>query len=429
MPEPLRSRIKNAWSIFTSGDQESEVDISDIGKMTVSLGNPTASIRRTAGDERTIINAIYNRMAMDVASVDIRHVRVDENQRYLETINDSLNQCFTVEANIDQTGRQLIQDAVLTMFKEGAIAIVPTDTDANIYKVDSFEVRSLRVGVPTEWYPQHVKVHIYDDRSGMHKDIMVPKTKVAIVQNPFYIVMNDSGSLMKRLIRKLNLLDVVDQQSSSGKMDLIIQLPYTIKSEARREQAEKRLKNIEDQLSGSKYGIAYADATEHITQLNRSVENNLLNQIEYLTNLAYGQLGITPEIMNGTADEKVMTNYNSRVIEPILAALTQAMARVFLSQTARTQGQDIRYFRDPFKLLPISEIAEIADKFTRNEITSSNEIRQAIGMVPSADPKADELRNANIAQSAEAEAEAGYLEEETAEDAEQYAEDDYGAET
>lgn len=429
MPEPLRSRIKNAWSIFTSGDQESEVDISDIGKMTVSLGNPTASIRRTAGDERTIINAIYNRMAMDVASVDIRHVRVDENQRYLETINDSLNQCFTVEANIDQTGRQLIQDAVLTMFKEGAIAIVPTDTDANIYKADSFEVRSLRVGVPTEWYPQHVKVHIYDDRSGMHKDIMVPKTKVAIVQNPFYIVMNDSGSLMKRLIRKLNLLDVVDQQSSSGKMDLIIQLPYTIKSEARREQAEKRLKNIEDQLSGSKYGIAYADATEHITQLNRSVENNLLNQIEYLTNLAYGQLGITPEIMNGTADEKVMTNYNSRVIEPILAALTQAMARVFLSQTARTQGQDIRYFRDPFKLLPISEIAEIADKFTRNEITSSNEIRQAIGMVPSADPKADELRNANIAQSAEAEAEAGYLEEGTAEDAEQYAEDDYGAET
>jgi hypothetical protein len=429
MPEPLRSRIKNAWSIFTSGDQESEVDISDIGKMTVSLGNPTASIRRTAGDERTIINAIYNRMAMDVASVDIRHVRVDENQRYLETINDSLNQCFTVEANIDQTGRQLIQDAVLTMFKEGAIAIVPTDTDANIYKADSFEVRSLRVGVPTEWYPQYVKVHIYDDRSGMHKDIMVPKTKVAIVQNPFYIVMNDSGSLMKRLIRKLNLLDVVDQQSSSGKMDLIIQLPYTIKSEARREQAEKRLKSIEDQLSGSKYGIAYADATEHITQLNRSVENNLLNQIEYLTNLAYGQLGITPEIMNGTADEKVMTNYNSRVIEPILAALTQAMARVFLSQTARTQGQDIRYFRDPFKLLPISEIAEIADKFTRNEITSSNEIRQAIGMVPSADPKADELRNANIAQSAEAEAEAGYLEEETAEDAEQYAEDDYGAET
>lgn len=429
MPEPLRSRIKNAWSIFTSGDQESEVDISDIGKMTVSLGNPTASIRRTAGDERTIINAIYNRMAMDVASVDIRHVRVDENQRYLETINDSLNQCFTVEANIDQTGRQLIQDAVLTMFKEGAIAIVPTDTDANIYKADSFEVRSLRVGVPTEWYPQHVKVHIYDDRSGMHKDIMVPKTKVAIVQNPFYIVMNDSGSLMKRLIRKLNLLDVVDQQSSSGKMDLIIQLPYTIKSEARREQAEKRLKNIEDQLSGSKYGIAYADATEHITQLNRSVENNLLNQIEYLTNLAYGQLGITPEIMNGTADEKVMTNYNSRVIEPILAALTQAMARVFLSQTARTQGQDIRYFRDPFKLLPISEIAEIADKFTRNEIASSNEIRQAIGMVPSADPKADELRNANIAQSAEAEAEAGYLEEGTAEDAEQYAEDDYGAET
>lgn len=401
MPEPLRARLKSAWSIFSGADKNQEVDISDIGTMTVSFGNPASSIRRTSGDERTIINAIYNRIAMDVATVDIRHVRVDENGRYLETINDSLNQCLNVEANIDQTGRQLIQDSVLTMFKEGVIAIVPTDTSENIFISDSYEVRSLRVGIPIEWYPQHVKIHIYDDRTGTHKDIVLPKTKVAIVQNPFYIVMNDSGSMMKRLIRKLNLLDVVDQQSNSGKMDLIIQLPYTIKSEARRKQAEERLKNIEDQLSSTKYGIAYADATEHITQLNRAVENNLLSQIEYLTNLVYGQLGVTPEIINGTADEKVMTNYNSRVIEPILAAITQGMSRTFLTSTARTQGQSIKYFRDPFKLLPIGEIAEIADKFTRNEIASSNEIRQAIGMPPSSDPKADKLRNSNIAQSSE----------------------------
>ena len=421
MPEPLRSRLKNAWNVFTNKD-EREVSLNDtVGRMSIGYNSNTYGYRRGINSVRTIINAIYNRISMDVASVDIKHVRVDENGRYLETINDSLNQCFTVEANIDQTGRQLIQDAVLTMFEEGSAAIVPIETTNNIYTNDSFDIETMRVGVPIEWYPQYVKVRLYNDRTGIQEDLMLPKTKIAIVQNPFYLIMNESGSMVQRLIRKLNLLDVVDEQSSSGKLDLIIQLPYTIKSESRREQAEKRRQMIEDQLAGSKYGIAYADSTEHITQLNRSVENNLLKQIEYLTDLVYGQIGVTPDIMNGTADEKVMTNYNSRVIEPILAALTQAMARVFLTPTARTQGQDIKYFRDPFKLLPISEIAEIADKFTRNEITSSNEIRQAIGMIPSADPKADELRNANISQSSE-EAAAMYGED-------QYDDEEYDEET
>lgn len=420
MPEPLRERLRNAWNVFADKNKET-ISLNDYGRVSVMYGSPATFRSRSSMNERTIINAIYNRIAMDVASVDIRHVRVDENNRYLETINDKLNTCLTLEANIDQTGRQLIQDAVLTMFEEGAVALVPTIADKPILKSDSYNILAIRTGVPIEWYPQHVKIRLYNELTGMREDIILPKTKVAIVQNPFYTVMNESGSLMQRLLRKLNLLDIVDEQSSSGKLDLIIQLPYTIKSEARRKQAEERRKDIEDQLSGSKYGIAYADATEHVTQLNRSVENNLLKQIEYLTNLAYGQIGITPEIMNGAADEKVMTNYNSRVIEPILAAITQAMSRVFLSQTARTQGQDIKYFRDPFKLLPISEIAEIADKFTRNEITSSNEIRQAIGMTPSSDPKADELHNANISSPAEDGMEDYELD--------QYEDDDYDEET
>ena len=395
MADSLRDRLKNAWNVFTNNKQQISFE-QDYGRVSVGLGNQVSFRSRSSMNERTIINAIYNRIAMDVAAADIKHVRVDDNGRYLETINGSLNDCLTFSPNIDQTARQMYQDAVLTMFEEGSVAIVPTIADKNILTTESFKVESIRVGVPIEWFPQHVKIRLYNELTGMKEDIILPKSKVAIVQNPFYTVMNESGSLMQRLLRKLNLLDIVDEQSSSGKLDLIIQLPYTIKSEARRDQAEKRRKTIEDQLSGSKYGIAYADATEHITQLNRSVENNLLKQIEYLTNLAYGQIGITPEIMNGTAEEKVMTNYNSRVIEPILSAITQCMARAFLSQTARTQGQDIKYFRDPFKLMPISDIAEIADKFTRNEITSSNEIRQAIGMKPSDDPKADELRNANI---------------------------------
>lgn len=427
MPEPLRSRLKNAWNAFT--DKSEVIEFGDIGQMSLSYGGSGSYFRRSVGNERTVINAIYNRIAMDVASVDIKHVRLDENGRYLETIDDSLNQCLTVEANIDQTGRQLIQDAVLTMFEEGSIALVPVDVDIDPLNSEGYKILSLRVGVPTEWYPQHVKVRLYNDRSGQREEIILPKTKVAIVQNPFYTVMNESGSLMQRLIRKLNLLDVVDEQTSSGKLDIIIQLPYTIRSEQRKKQAEERLQMIEDQLAGSKHGIAYADATEHITQLNRAVENNLMNQIEYLTNLAYGQIGVTPEIMNGTADEKVMTNYNSRVIEPILAALTQGMTRVFLSQTARTQGQSIRYFRDPFKLLPIGEIAEIADKFTRNTIASSNEIRQAIGMVPSSDPMADQLVNSNISQAVEPASEEEYSDEDTEVYSDQSDEEIYDEET
>ena len=423
MAESLRSRLKSAWNVFSNKDQQIDIG-NDYGRVSIGLANQLGS----SINERTIINAIYNRIALDVASVDVKHVRVDENGRYLETISGSLNTCLTRYANIDQTSRQLIQDAVLTMFEEGCVAIVPTSADKNPLYTESFNVESIRVGVPTEWYPEHVKIRMYNELTGMRDEILLPKTKVALVQNPFYTIMNESGSLMQRLLRKLNLLDIVDEQSSSGKLDLIIQLPYTIKSEARREQAEKRRRTIEDQLSGSKYGIAYADATEHITQLNRSVENNLLKQIEYLTSLAYGQIGVTPEIMNGTADEKVMTNYNSRVIEPILSAITMAMAEVFLSKTARTQGQDIKYFRDPFKLLPISEIAEIADKFTRNEITSSNEIRQAIGMVPSADPRADELRNANIsAPASEEEDLSQYGIDEGYDD--QYEDDEYDEET
>lgn len=427
MPEPLRSRLKNAWNAFT--DKSEAIEFGDIGQMSFSYGGLGSYFRRSVGNERTVINAIYNRIAMDVASVDIKHVRLDENGRYLETIDDSLNQCLTVEANIDQTGRQLIQDAVLTMFEEGSIALAPVDVDIDPLNSEGYKILSLRVGVPTEWYPQHVKVRLYNDRTGQREEIILPKTKVAIVQNPFYTVMNESGSLMQRLIRKLNLLDVVDEQTSSGKLDIIIQLPYTIRSEQRKKQAEERLQMIEDQLAGSKHGIAYADATEHITQLNRAVENNLMNQIEYLTNLAYGQIGVTPEIMNGTADEKVMTNYNSRVIEPILAALTQGMTRVFLSQTARTQGQSIRYFRDPFKLLPIGEIAEIADKFTRNTIASSNEIRQAIGMVPSSDPMADQLVNSNISQSVEPASKEEYSDEDTEVYLDQGDEETYDEET
>lgn len=411
MPEPLRSRLKNAWNIFRGQDSKNNTSTEDYGSSSPAIvytGQQMYSYHYRGGD-RSIVNSIYNRIAMDVASVDIRHVRTDPDHRYLETIEDSLNACLSTEANIDQTGREMIQDAVLTLFDEGCIAIVPIETETDPDN-GSYNIYSLRVGIPVEFFPQHVKVSLYDDRSGQRKEVIVPKTQAAIIQNPFYTIMNKNDSLMTRLNRKLNLLDVVDEQTSSGKLDLIIQLPYTIKSEARKNQAEERRKAIEEQLAGSKYGIAYVDATEHITQLNRSVENNLLKQVEYLTNLAYGQLGVTPEIMNGTADEKVMTNYNSRVIEPVLSALTENMSRVFITPTARTQGQDIKYFRDPFKLMPVSDIAEIADKFTRNEIATSNEIRQAIGMTPSSDPKADELRNANL--SAPANDQEGYYDRE-----------------
>lgn len=355
-------------------------------------------IRLSRGNDRTIVTSIYNRMALDAASIKIQHCRLDENGRFSETINSELNRCLNLEANIDQTGRMFLKDAILSMFDEGCIALVPVDTTDDPKKTDSYDIGSMRTAKILHWYPRHVRVQMYNDRTGQREELILPKHMVAIIENPFYEVMNESNSIMQRLIRKLNLLDAIDEQSGSGKLDLIIQLPYVVKSEARRQQAEARRKDIVDQLSGSKYGIAYTDGTERITQLNRPVENNLMKQIEYLTSMAYAQLGITQAIMDGTADEKTMLNYTNRTIEPIVSAIVDAMKRTFLSKTARTQGQTIMYFSEPFKLVPVNELAEIADKFTRNEIMTSNEIRQVIGMKPSDDPKADELRNSNISR-------------------------------
>jgi hypothetical protein len=332
---------------------------------------------------------------MDVASIAIKHCRVDENGRYKEDMNSGLNDCLTVEANIDQTGRAFIQDVVMSMFDEGAVAIVPVDTSFDPTISTSYDILSMRTGKILEWYPRHVKVQVYNDRTGKKEDIMLPKKSVAIIENPLYAVINEPNSTMQRLVRKLNILDAIDEQSGSGKLDLIIQLPYVIKSEARQQQAEKRRKDIEDQLKGP-YGIAYTDGTEKITQLNRPIENNLMKQIEYLLNQLYSQIGMTPSVLDGTADEKAMLNYNNRTIEPIISAIVDAMKRSFLSKTARTQGQTIMFFREPFKLVPVANLADIADKFTRNEIMTSNEFRQIIGMKPSDDPKADELRNSNL---------------------------------
>lgn len=355
----------------------------------------------TRGNERSIVTSVYNRIALDVASVAIRHVRLDENNRYLEDINSGLNNCLSVEANIDQTGRAFIQDVVMSMFDEGCVAIVPVETDIDPEETDSYKILSMRTGKILEWKPQHIRVRLYNERTGLKEDVLIPKKTAAIVENPLYAVINEPNSTMQRLIRKLNLLDVVDEQSSSGKLDLIIQLPYVIKTEARRLQAENRRQDIERQLSGSKYGIAYTDGTERITQLNRSVENNLMKQIEYLTSMLYSQLGITTSILDGTADEQTMLNYNNRTIEPILSAIVDEMKRKFLTKTARSQLQSIAFFRDPFKLVPVNDLAEIADKFTRNEIMTSNEIRQIVGMKPSDDPRADELRNKNLNESKE----------------------------
>jgi hypothetical protein len=352
-------------------------------------------VRFTRGNERSMATSVFNKIAMDVAAIDIKHCRVDGNGRYKEDMRSGLNDCLTIEANIDQTGRSFIQDVVMSMFDEGAVAIVPVDTSIDPRKTNSYDILSMRTGKILEWYPAHVKVRVYNDRTGKREDIILPKKSVAIIENPLYAVINEPNSTMQRLIRKLNILDAIDEQSGSGKLDLIIQLPYVIKSEARQQQAEKRRKDIEDQLKGP-YGIAYTDGTEKITQLNRPVENNLMKQIEYLTNQFYSQIGVTPSVLDGTADEKVMLNYNSRTIEPIISAIVDAMKRSFLSKTARTQGQTIMYFKDPFKLVPVNNIADIADKFTRNEILSSNEIRQIIGMKPSDDPKADMLRNSNL---------------------------------
>lgn len=402
MPNSLGSRLKHAWNAFTSRDPTYENSYST----QVSYYRPDRT-RRTITNEKSIITAVLNRIALDAASVEIRHSRLDDNGRFSEEINSGLNNCLSLSANIDQTGRAFLQDAYMSMLDEGCVAIVPVDTSIDPRYSNSYEIETMRTGKIVQWYPQHVKVRLYNDRKGEREEVMLPKSMVAIVENPFYEVMNKPNSTMQRLARKLNLLDVVDEQSSSGKLDLIIQLPYVIKSEARRKQAEDRRKDIEQQLSGSKYGIAYTDGTERITQLNRPIENNLQKQVEYLTNMLFSQLGMTQSILDGTADDKTMLNYNNRIIEVIVAAMVDEMKRKFLTKTARSQGQSISMFRDPFRLAPVSDIAEIADKFTRNEIATSNEIRQIIGWKPSKDPSADELRNKNLNQTAE---EAGRVE-------------------
>ena len=402
MPNSLGSRLKHAWNAFTSRDPTYENSYST----QVSYYRPDRT-RRTITNEKSIITAVLNRIALDAAAVEIRHSRLDENGRFSEEINSGLNNCLSLSANIDQTGRSFLQDAYMSLLDEGCVALVPVDTSIDPRYSSSYDIETMRTGKIVQWYPQHVKVQLYNDRKGEREEIMLPKSMVAIVENPFYEVMNKPNSTMQRLARKLNLLDVVDEQSSSGKLDLIIQLPYVIKSEARRKQAEDRRKDIEQQLSGSKYGIAYTDGTERITQLNRPIENNLQKQVEYLTNLLFSQLGMTQSILDGTADDKTMLNYNNRIIEVIVAAMVDEMKRKFLTKTARSQGQSISMFRDPFRLAPVSDIAEIADKFTRNEIATSNEIRQIIGWKPSKDPSADELRNKNLNQTAE---EAGRVE-------------------
>lgn len=389
----LMDRIQRGWNAFRNRDPTS--NYRDIGS---SYSIRPDRIRFTRGNERSIVTSIYNRIAMDVAAVDIKHCRLDENQRYISDINSGLNSCLNLEANVDQTGRAFKQDIVMSMFDEGCVAIVPVDTSVNPNVTNSYDVLSLRTGKILEWYPEHVKVRVYNEKKGKKEEVILPKRMVGIIENPLYAVINEPNSTMQRLIRKLSLLDITDEQTASGKLDLIIQLPYIIKTDARRQQAEQRRKDIEMQLSGSKYGIAYTDGTEKITQLNRSVENNLLKQIESLTGTLYSQLGITQTILDGTADEKTMLNYNNRTIEPIVSAIVDEMKRKFLTKTARSQGQSVLFFRDPFKLVPVNDIAEIADKFTRNEILTSNEIRQIIGMKPSDDPKADQLINSNISQ-------------------------------
>lgn len=393
----LMDRLKHAWNIFKNKDP-TQVNW-NIGP---SYGYRPDRMRYTRGNERSIVTAVYNRIAMDVAAVNLKHIRLDENDRYKETIDSGLNNCLSVEANLDQTGRAFIQDLVASMLDEGCVAAVPTDADDEPEDSGNFKVYTLRTGKILEWYPRYVKVEVYNEQEGQRQQIIIPKSTVPLIENPMYSVMNEPNSIYQRLVRKLTLLDVVDEQTSSGKLDLIIQLPYIIKTEARREQAEKRRKDIEKQLSEGKYGIAYTDGTERITQLNRPVENNLMKQIEYLTSMFFSQLGITQSILDGTADEKTMLNYYNRTIEPILSAIADEMKRKFLTPTARSQKQTIACFRDPFKLVPVNDIAEIADKFTRNEIMTSNEIRQVIGMKPSSDPNADVLRNKNLSDSSNA---------------------------
>lgn len=396
MNDSFGSRLKRAWNIFFNKDPTSEYR-SNVGPgYYYRPDRPRFSV----GNERSIITAILNRIAMDVASIDIRHVRLDENERYLKDIPSYLNDCLTLEANLDQTARAFRQDVVMSMLDEGCVAIVPVDTTENPKK-GTFDVLSMRTGKIVQWYPEHVKVQVYRESTGRKEEVLLSKREVAIVENPLFAVMNERNSTLQRLIRKLNLLDAVDEQSSSGKLDLIIQLPYVVKTEARRKQAEERRKDIENQLAGSKYGIAYTDGTEHVTQLNRPIENNLMKQIEYLTSMLFSQLGFTQGILDGSADENTMLNYTNRTVEPIVASIVDAMKVRFLTKTARTQRQSIEYFIDPFRLVPVSQLAEIADKFTRNAIMTSNEFRQILGMKPSDDPDADKLRNKNLNPSAQ----------------------------
>ena len=387
----ISSRFKHAWNAFLNRDPTK-------GYQNIGVGYSYRPdrFRFTRGNERSIVTSVYNRIALDVAAINIQHVQLDNEGRFSSIIDSDFNNCLSLEANTDQTGRAFIQDVVMSMMDEGCIAVVPVDTDDDPDETTGYKILSMRVGKILDWYPQHIRVRLYNENTGLKQDIVVPKKTVAIVENPLYAVINEPNSTMQRLIRKLNLLDAVDEQSSSGKLDLIIQLPYVIKSEARRQQAEMRRKAIEEQLSGTKYGIAYTDGTERITQLNRSLDNNLMKQIEYLTSMLYSQLGITQSILDGTADEKTMLNYYNRTIEPIVSAIVDEMKRKFLTKTARSQNKSIKFFRDPFKLVPVADLAEISDKFTRNEIATSNEIRQVIGWKPSNDPKADELRNSNL---------------------------------
>lgn len=392
MENTFGSRLKHAWNAFVN-NRDPTVNYRDIGGGYFYRPDRP---RLTRGNERSIVTSVYNRIALDTAAITVQHCKLDENGRLLSTMNSKLNKCLTLEANLDQTGRAFIQDAVMSMLDEGCVAIVPVETTFNPKVTESYDISSMRTAKIIEWYPQHVRVRLYNERTGQKEDIILPKTTVAIVENPLFAVINEPNSTMQRLIRKLSLLDVTDEQTASGKLDLIIQLPYIIKTDARRQQAEQRRKDIEMQLAGSKYGIAYTDGTEKITQLNRSLDNNLMKQVEYLTNLLFSQLGITQTILDGSADDKTMLNYYTRTIEPIIAAITDEMKRKFLSKTARSQGQSIMFFRDPFKLVPVNDIAEIADKFTRNEIMTSNELRQIVGMKPSSDPKADQLINSNL---------------------------------
>lgn len=395
MARSMRDRIRHAWNAFQNEPANRFVDYG----ITTTYRPDRPKFSR--GNERSIVTPIYNRIAIDCAQIGIRYVQLDDNERYTNSIVSGLNDCLTIEANMDQSARAFIQDVVISMLDEGVVAIVPVDTDIDPKYTSGFDILSMRTGKITEWHPAHVKIRLYNEKSGKHEEVIMPKNRVCIIENPLYAVINEHNSINQRLVRKLNLLDAIDEQSGSGKLDLIIQLPYVIKSEAKRLQAETRRKDIESQLSGSKYGIAYTDGTERITQLNRPVENNLMKQIEYLTSMLHSQLGVTQSILEGTADEQAMLNYEHRTIEPIMSAIVDEMKRKFLSKNARTRGHSIMFFKDPFRLVPVNNIAEIADKFTRNEIMTSNEIRQIVGMKPSDDPRADELRNKNLSQSKE----------------------------